>query len=149
MKLFWKLSLGLQMTLKLEMFGVWKAAAWPDLGHTIDLTPPLFIEVTMLSQQSERSSIYAKNIYCASLYGFVIWFWPRSDRVVYFVFHLISKFITFYTAYYQHMYFWLELELKNRVSVTLRLYVTSYMSHSKGMLATGNGFSRKYPLHIF
>ena len=42
------------------------------LGHTIDLTRPLFIEMTMLSQQSERSSIYVRNIYCASLYGFDI-----------------------------------------------------------------------------
>jgi hypothetical protein len=29
---------------KLRNFSVWKAPAWPALGHTIDLTRPLFIE---------------------------------------------------------------------------------------------------------
>ena len=106
------------MTLNLEMFSVWKAPAWPALGHTIDLTRPLFIEVIMLSQQSEGSSIYVRNIYCASLYGFDIWFWPRSDRVVYFVFHFISISTNFYTDYCQQMCFWLELDLKNWISIT-------------------------------
>ena len=117
MKLFWKNIPLTTNDFKLRNFSVWKAPAWPALGHTIDLTRPLFIEVIMLSQQSERSSIYVRNIYCASVCGFDIWCWPRSDKVVYFVFHFISISTNFYTDYCQQMCFWLELDLKNRISI--------------------------------
>jgi len=47
------------------------------------LKPPLYIEVIVRSQESERSYICVRSIGVAPLYEFYIGFWSCSDSVVF------------------------------------------------------------------
>jgi len=62
------------------------------------LTPPLFIEVSVSSQESERSCIFVlevSNLSLSTIFHWILelfrqccifWFWNCSDSVVFFVF---------------------------------------------------------------
>jgi hypothetical protein len=57
---------------------IYRGEVW---AHTINLTPPLFIEVSVPSQGSERSYICVRDI-DFFFYDFGIGYWNRSDSVV-------------------------------------------------------------------
>ena len=52
----------------------------------------IFIEVPIESQESKWSCVKCVNgIYFASFYDFYIWLWNCSDRVVFWVFHVVIE----------------------------------------------------------
>ena len=58
------------------------------------LTPPLFIEVIVPRQKSERSCTDVRGIDFASIfYGFSIISWNCSESVVFYIFHLFIIYI--------------------------------------------------------
>ena len=58
-------------------------------AHIASLTPPLSIEVSVLSQESEHSCIYM-CVRGINFDDFFIWFWNSSDSVLFFFFILLS-----------------------------------------------------------
>ena len=61
-------------------------------GHEANLTPPLFIEVPVPSQESERSCIRVLAVSILPLSSIVfIDFWKCSESVVFFVLHFIQS----------------------------------------------------------
>ena len=56
------------------------------LAIETSLTPQLVIEVTVPSQEGERSCICIRGIHFVSFYDLSIEFWNCSDSVVYFDF---------------------------------------------------------------
>jgi hypothetical protein len=59
-------------------------------GHEANLTPPLFIEVPVPSQESELSCIRVLAVSILPLSSIVfIDFWKCSESVVFFVLHFI------------------------------------------------------------
>ena len=63
-----------------------KGAAW---AHKISLTPPLFIEVPVLS--SEVMHVCVNGVDFTFFYDFDIWFWNCSESVVFFILHFVDR----------------------------------------------------------
>jgi hypothetical protein len=56
---------------------------WRFWTHKTSLTPPLFIEVPVPCQESERSCICVRGIEFATFYDFSVGIWKCSDNVVF------------------------------------------------------------------
>ena len=74
--------------LPFEFIHPYKLSVFFVCVHKISLIPPLYIEVSVPSQDSDRSCICVRVLIFASFNGFSIRFRNCSDSVVFFVFLL-------------------------------------------------------------
>jgi hypothetical protein len=101
---------------------------WVNWTHKASSAPPLFIRVSVPSQESDQLCIYVMGIHFTTFYDFPNWLWKYSDSVVLFFICFILALLTvlLYSSIFIIIDSW---NIKSRIiSIIYRLIIPSLVT---------------------